>query len=46
VKIEEGRNNFIDRLARTIDMAFDFDDLPNIAVGDGGDVSLCIAHIR
>jgi hypothetical protein len=26
-------------------MVFDFDNLPSIAVGDGGDVSLCIAHI-
>ena len=28
-----------------IDMASDFDNLPSITVGDGVDVSLCIAHI-
>jgi len=26
-------------------VAFDLDDLPGIAVGNGGNVSLCIAHI-
>ena len=43
--VEEGRNNLDYWFARTIDVTFDLNDLASIAVSDGDDVHLCVAHI-